>query len=157
MNRLSFIAVVLIFASCDSSRIYEQNFDFENRYWAVAEQPQFEFTIDNVNQKYNLYVNVRNEISYPNANLYFTYYLADSTGKVLEKELVTEFLFDKKTGKPLGKSVLGDIYDHQIQLQKGYIFKNPGKYSIRYEQFMRADTLRGMLGIGLRVEHSPSY
>jgi len=155
VKRLSFIAgCLLFFVSCDSKRIYEQNFDFEQRYWTVAEQPEFEFTIDDVTTKYNLYVNVRNEISYPNANLYFTYYLTDTTGKVLDQKLVTEFLFDRKTGKPFGKSVLGDIYDHQLQVQKGYVFEKPGKYMMRYEQFMRTDTLSGILGIGLRVERS---
>lgn len=155
MSRISWIAIsLLIFSSCDPGRVYEKNIDFEKRFWAITEQPQFEFVIDDPAAKYNLYVNLRNEVSYPNANLYFTYYLTDTTGKVLEKKLVSELLFDQKTGKPLGESGLGDIYDHQVLLQRGYRFERPGKYIMRYEQFMRTDTLNGMLAVGLRVERS---
>lgn len=147
---------VLMLAACDSARIYEVNKDFPDREWIVTDQPAFEFKIDNTNLTYNLYTNLRNEVSYPKANLYFTYYLTDSTGAVLHKDLVSEFLFDKKTGKPFGSTVLGDIYDHQFLVLKDYQFKRPGKYIVRYEQFMRKDTLKGILAIGLRVEKSES-
>ena len=141
-----------ILVACDSNRLYEQNNDFDDRHWAVEEKPFFEFEIKNVEGTYNLYVNVRNTVSYPNANLYFTYYLSDSTGTVIHQDLVTEFLFDKKTGKPFGSTVLGDIYDHQFPILKNYVFEKPGKYQVHYEQFMRYDTLRGILSVGLRVE-----
>ncbi|HEX5171344.1 MAG TPA: gliding motility lipoprotein GldH [Cyclobacteriaceae bacterium] len=154
MKWLLFIAGILLFTACDPNRVYEQNVDFEQRQWSVSEQPQFEFTIDDTTQGYNLYANIRNEVSYPNANLYFTYYLNDTTGKVLAKKLVTEFLFDKKTGRPFGSSVLGDIYNHRFPILKNYSFQTPGKYSVRFEQFMRSDTLEGILSVGLRVERN---
>jgi gliding motility-associated lipoprotein GldH len=78
----------------------------------------------------------------------------DTLGNVFEKKLVSEFLFDKKTGKPFGNSVLGDIYDHRIPILKKYVFKNPGRYVMRYEHFMRTDSLAGILGVGLRIEKS---
>jgi gliding motility-associated lipoprotein GldH len=148
---LAFFSVI-IFTSCDTSRVYDKNTDFADRYWTTEEKPEFEFQINEPEDEYDLFANVRNTASYPNANLYFTYYLTDSTGRVLEKKLMSEFLFDRKTGKPIGSSVLGDIYDHRFLLLKNYKFDLPGKYKVRYEQFMRTDTLRGMLAIGLRVE-----
>lgn len=80
------------------------------------------------------------------------YYLHDSTGNELKKQLVSSYLFDAKTGKPLGSSAMGDIYTHQIELLKNHQFDSPGYYKIRLEQFMRTDTLQGVLSIGLRVE-----
>lgn len=154
MKWLLWIAGILLFAACDPNRVYERNVDFDQRFWAVGEQPQFEFVIDDIASKYNLYVNVRNEVSYPNANLYFTYYLSDTANKVLDKKLMSEFLFDVKTGKPFGTSVLGDIYHHRFPILRNYSFQKSGKYSVRFEQFMRADTLQGILSIGLRVERS---
>ena len=145
-------SLMLMLAACDSTRIYEVNKDFPDPEWIVSDKPSFEFKIDNTDLKYNLFVNVRNEISYPKANLYFTYYLMDSAGTVLEKDLITKFLFDKKTGEPEGSSVLGDIYDHQFLLLKDFQFQYPGKYTVQYEQFMRMDTLDGVLALGLRVE-----
>ena len=142
----------LFFTSCDESRYFEKNIDFQEPYWLALDKPAFDFEIEDVEQKYNLYITLRNESSYPNSNLYFTYYLTDEEGLEVQKELVSHFLFDKKTGKPLGNSGLGDIYDHRFALVTDYSFQKPGRYSIHYEQFMRTDTLRGILSVGLRIE-----
>ena len=142
----------LILTSCDENRYFEKNFDFKEQYWLALDKPAFDFVIEDVEQKYNLFITLRNESSYPNSNLYFTYYLTDDKGLEIQKELMSQFLFDKKTGKPLGTSGLGDIYDHRFALVTDYSFQKAGKYSIYYEQFMRTDTLRGILSVGLRIE-----
>jgi len=155
LRRLCLLSICFLL-SCDSSRIYDQNFDFEDRYWVTGVKPEFEFQIDEPNTGYDLFANVRNETTYPNANLYFTYFLMDSTGKVLEEKLISEFLFDRKSGKPFGNSVLGDIYDHRFPLLLNYKFQQPGKYKVQYDHSMRTDTLQGVLSVGLRVDrHQP--
>ena len=97
---------------------------------------------------------MRNSVSYPWSRLFITYYLQDSTGKDLQTKLLNEDLFDTKSGKPLGESGLGDIYDHQFQVLRDYQFAYPGKYKMKFEQFMRTDTLHGILAVGLRVERA---
>jgi gliding motility-associated lipoprotein GldH len=145
----------LLLSGCgDKTRVYEQYTDFEDRYWLVAEKPEFEFEIKQPADRYTLYANIRNTVSYPNARIFFTYYLHDSTGAELEKKLVTQYLFDAKTGKPFGSSGLGDIYDHRFELIKNYQFKSQGRYKIKFEQATREDTLKGILAVGLRVENS---
>lgn len=146
------IALFFFLLSCDADRVYEQYQDFDNRSWAVTEIPEFEFTIDNPNEKYNLYINVRNSSDYPNARFFFTYYFQDSTGMVLKQELKTEVLFDYKTGKPFGSSGIGDIYDHQFSILNNHQFNHAGRFKVKFEQFMRTDTLAGILAVGLRVE-----
>ena len=155
MRILFLVCLVSIFLSgCDQPRVYEQNTDFPQRYWAVNEKPEFEFKIDKPGDKYTLYGNIRNSVSYPYARIFFTYYLQDSTGVELQKKLVSQFLFDAKTGKPFGSSGLVDIYDHRFELIKNYQFTNPGKYKVKFEQFMRTDTLQGILAVGLRIENT---
>src|SRR5688572_24204205 len=102
--RILFLAGVisLLFTACNQSRVYEQNTDFDERYWLVNETPEFEFTIDQPADKYTLYCNIRNSVSYPYARLFFTYHLQDSAGTEIDKKLVTQHLFDAKTGKPFG-------------------------------------------------------
>ena len=63
-------------------------------------------------------------------------------------------LFDDKTGEPLGESGLGDIYQHRIPVKMNHRFDYAGKYKVSFEQFMRTDTLSGILGVGLRVERA---
>jgi gliding motility-associated lipoprotein GldH len=155
MRSLLFACLLgILFLACDESRVYEQNADFEERYWLIGDKPEFEFTIDKPADKYTVYGNVRNTVSYPYARLFFTYYLLDSTGAELEKKLVGQHLFDSKTGEPFGTSGLGDIYDHRFELLKNYQFKYRGTYKMRFEQLMRVDTLQGILAVGLRVENT---
>jgi gliding motility-associated lipoprotein GldH len=149
------VFVCLIMTACDDQRIYENYVDFENRYWLVDEKPSFEFSISDTTTTYNVYSNVRNSVSYPWSRLFVNYSLADSTGTTLRKHLMNEFLFDASSGEPFGNSGLGDIYDHQFLLLKDYQFKKPGKYVMTFEQFMRTDTLQGVLAVGLRIERSP--
>ncbi len=142
----------LLLVACDETRVSEQVTDLEQRQWLVSDKPQFEFAINDVTKQYNLYCNIRNSVAYPYSRFFFTYYLQDSSGVEIKKDLVTEFLFDSKTGKPFGKSGIGDLYDHQFLLLKDYQFKNKGTYRVKFEQFMRMDTLPGILAVGLRVE-----
>ncbi|MBX2971033.1 MAG: gliding motility lipoprotein GldH [Cyclobacteriaceae bacterium] len=152
-NLIMFYACMLALSACDETRLYEKNEDFKNRYWLAADQPTFEFDVDDKGT-YNLYFTIRNESDYPNSNIYFTYHLTDSAGNTLEKKLTNQFLFDKKTGRPFGSTGLGYVYEHQFSMLENYSFKNPGTYTMRFEQFMRTDTLRGVLSVGLRVEKS---
>lgn len=147
--------IVLALAACDPYRIYDKNSDFQNGNWPVSEKPEFEFHINNTETAYNLYVNVRNAISYPKSNLYFSYQLRDSIGTVIQDSLVSEMIFDLKTGKPFGSSVLGDVYNHRFVLLQNFSFPHAGRYSVQFEQFSREDSLQGMLSIGLRVEQNP--
>lgn len=149
---LLFFIISLFFSACDDDRVFEQITDLDNREWIVSEKPEFEFVIDNPGAQYNLYCNIRNSVSYPYARFFFTYYLQDSTGAEIKRALMTEYLFDAKTGKPFGKSGIGDLYDHRFLLLKGYQFPYRGKYRVKFEQFMRTDTLSGILAVGLRVE-----
>lgn len=146
-----FLFFIILLSSCDDTRVYEKNYDFEKREWLVNDVPSFEFTVA-TNQPYNLYCNLRNSVAYPYSRLFVNYTLKDSTGLELKKELINTYLFNEKTGEPIGSSGLGDIYDQQIILLKEYSFTQPGTYTIRFEQFMRTDTLQGILAVGLRVE-----
>ena len=147
-----FTVIIVLFLSCDDGRVYEKNIDFNSRNWLVSEKPEFEFEILDTLEAYNLYCNVRNSLDYPYARLFVTYYLQDSSGVLVEKKLVRRLLFDDKTGEPQGESGLGDLYDHQIPMRMNYRFPHSGKYKISFEQFMRTDTLSGILAVGLRLE-----
>jgi len=140
--------------SCDSNRIYEKNIEFEDRAWKVMDEPRFEFLVSDTVQHYNLYYNVRNSLDYPYARIFITYHLYDSTGKELNKKLINNDLFDQKTGEPFGESGIGDLFDHRLPILNHYRFSYPGKYSIKLDQLMRQDTLKGVIAVGVRVERS---
>ncbi|MBY0435860.1 MAG: gliding motility lipoprotein GldH [Cyclobacteriaceae bacterium] len=141
--------------SCSDNRVFEDNTEFDDRTWKVTDEPRYTFAITDTALKYNLYYNVRNSLDYPYARIFITYHLYDSTGRELSKKLVYNDLFDQKAGKPFGDSGLGDLYDHQFPILNNYSFPHPGKYSMKLDQFMRQDTLQGVLAVGVRVERVP--
>jgi gliding motility-associated lipoprotein GldH len=146
------LLITMLFSACDEERVYEKNFDFEDRFWPVSQKPEFEFEILDNQVNYNLYCNIRNSVSFPYSRLFIQYSLEDSAGTSLQKQLKPAFLFDQHSGKPEGASGLGDIYDQRIPLLRNYHFANTGKYKVRFEQYMRTDSLQGVLAVGLRVE-----
>jgi gliding motility-associated lipoprotein GldH len=150
---LALLTGCLFFATaCDSSRLYETNMEFKNRSWNVSEKVSVEFEITDTVQRYNVYLNVRNSLDYPYSRIFVNYTLQDSTSANLEKKMIGENLFDQKTGEPFGQSGIGDLYDHQFPILSNYIFRTAGKYKITFEQFMRQDTLQGVIAVGARVE-----
>lgn len=155
-GRTAFVLVILAtwLIACDDSRVYEQNVSFEDRAWKVTEEPRFEFNIADTAQQYNLYYNVRNALDFKWARIFITYHLYDSTGFELTRKLVHHDLFDEKTGKPLGESGIGDLYDHQFMLLPNYRFPHKGKYTVKLDQMMRSDTLAGVLAVGVRLERT---
>lgn len=149
-----FLILTVLLSSCDSRRIYEQNRDFGKRMWLATDTARFEFEIPPAgNSQYNVHFSVRNTRDYKWSNIFVNFVLADSAGQVLSSKLVSNYLFEQKTGKPFGRSGLGDIYDHRFPLLNAYGLK-PGKYSVTLQQFMRVDTLHGILAAGVRVERS---
>jgi gliding motility-associated lipoprotein GldH len=152
MRVVVLLLVVLLTGCGDDTRVFEKNHDFENRFWPIADTPSFDFSVQDTTLPYAAYCNIRNSVSYPYSRIFVSYILKDSTGTELKKEMVSGFLFDQKTGVPLGVSGLGDIYDQKLPILKDFKFPHAGKYSVQFEQFMRTDSLQGILAVGLRVE-----
>jgi len=152
MRAIIIIFITVLVFSCDSNRLFEKNITLEKRHWRVDEPVIIDFKIEDASKPYNIYYNVRNSLEYPYARLFIQYTLADSTGSQIDKKLNAQYLFDQKTGKPLGQSGIGDVFDHRFLLIEKHVFGNPGKYQLKIEQFNRQDTLRGILAVGARVE-----
>jgi gliding motility-associated lipoprotein GldH len=156
MRVVLFFLFALLLWSCDSERLYEKNHDFKDRAWLSSEKPAFEFAVSDTLKAYNLYCNIRNAVEYPYSRIFINYSLQDSSGTSISKNMISAFLFEEKTGKPLGSSGLGNVYDQRVPILKKYQFKTPGTYSMKFEQFMRTDTLSGILAIGFRLETVPN-
>lgn len=147
------ILTIIVIPGCDSSRLYEENTDIDNRVWLADDVKTFVFDIPTIDRRYNFYFNVRNTMKYPHYNLYISYHLMDSLDNAIDEGLVNFNLFDPKTGAPLGKSGLGDIFDHQFPLLEGVEFEHPGEMKFELQQFMRYDSLPEIVSAGIRIEY----
>ncbi len=145
--------ILIVFQACDSKRVYEGKKDFSDKFWTFNDPAVFDFEIPDTGKKYNMLFNIRHTADYKYQNIYLQYYLEDSTGRLVSKELINIQLFNAITGVPLGKSI-GGIYDLQRAFLEDFSFDRIGKYHMQIEQFMRQDSLPGILSIGLRVEYA---
>ncbi len=155
MSRFIFLFALLFLTGCDSNRVFEDYAEFDDRTWKINDQIDFNFEIKDASKKYNLYYNVRNSLAYPYARIFVNYSLKDSTHTELTSALASNYLFDQKTGRPLGRSGLGDVYDNQFLLLRSHSFTAAGAYQVTLEQFNRQDSLRGVIAVGIRVEEAP--
>jgi gliding motility-associated lipoprotein GldH len=146
------LSLSLFLTGCGDGKVYQEYTDFDNRYWLVSDTARFQFTIDDTTSSYNIYCNIRNSTQYPYSRIFLNFSLADSSGNTFHKALLNDFLFDPKTGAPLGETGLGDLYDHQLPVLKNHRFNGPGPFVASLEQFMRTDTLEGILSIGIGIE-----
>jgi len=149
-NALVLFLSGIILISCGGNRIYEENVDFKNRIWQADSLGEFVFRVEDSTATYNLYFNIRNTTNYPFHNMYINYNLADSSGNVIAEELVNKNLFAEKTGEPLGDGI-GGIFSHQFALLTGYEFPHRGPFQLQIQQYMRLDSLPGVVSLGVKV------
>lgn len=144
-----FLLCAVVFTSCDSSRIYEENKQITDQLWDTTERVVCEVTITDTINPVNFYVNLRHADGYPYNNLFLFITTKFPNGKSSRDTL--ECILADETGKWLGKG-LGDIYDCQIPFKKGVRFPISGTYTFTLEQAMRVDKLPLILDAGLRIE-----
>ena len=142
-----------LLSSCDSSRVYERNSDLVDNIWHKDSVVIFDFEIEDPTISYNIYYNIRNAASYPFYNLYLNHTIKNSLGSVLSTNLDEVFLFDRKTGQPLG-SGMGDIFDHRMIILENFRFPSKGTYKFTTQQYMRQQELSQIMAVGIRIEIS---
>ncbi len=147
------LASLFFIIGCNSNSIFEEKKDFSEGYWVFNNPAEFEFDVVEDNRSYNFLFSIRNTSKYQYRNIYLQYYLEDSTGRLLSKELKNVQLFHPKTGIPLGQG-LGDLFDLERTFLEDYQIENKGKYKLRIDQFMRQDSLPEILSIGLKVQYA---
>jgi gliding motility-associated lipoprotein GldH len=143
---------IFMLSACGNGKVYQEYTDFNSRYWLVSDTAKFRFSIEDTSSRYNVYCNLRNSTQYPYSRIFLNFSLSDSTRKEFHTALLNDFLFDPKSGEPLGKTGLGDLYDHQLAVLKNYKFTKSGPFVVNIEQFMRTDTLQGILSVGVGIE-----
>lgn len=143
-----FGAIIFFVASCDSNRIYEENFTVENNTWNVDDIKTFEFEITDTMSALDLYVNVRTTTDYPYSNLYVFLY-SDYPNGYTDKDTL-EFILAQQDGKWLGESS-GTVVENQILISRGGRFPTAGKYTFKIQHAMREDALTEIIDVGFRV------
>ena len=141
--------VFMTLCACDPNRIYESNIKIPAEGWRYTDHARFEVDIIDTISPCNIYINVRNNSSYKNMDLWLFVDVFSPVG-FMERDTVQIMLADHR-GKWYGHG-LGDKFDVRMVFRKNVRFPATGKYIFEYEHAMRDEPLAGIEDIGLRIE-----
>lgn len=150
MKQFFFTAYLLVlFAACDSKRIYEQNTEIPGNTWDAAQKVKFEVNVTDTVSGNHVLINIRHAGFYPYSNLFMFINTTFPNGKTT-RDTVECLLADDK-GRWLGEG-LGDLWDARILFKRNVRFSQSGNYIFEFEQAMRVEQLPGVMDVGLRIE-----
>ncbi len=135
--------------SCDAKRVYDENIIVENNSWNVHNKMRFDVTIPDTNQRFNVYLKVRNALEYPYSNLFLFMNTVLPDGRISRDTL--ELTLADYDGRWLGSGI-GSVKFSKFLFRKGIRFKQKGNYRFELEQAMRVNELKGIKDIGMRIE-----
>ena len=151
--RIDRTTVLLVFAACmltGCDRVmFQEHVQMPNRIWEVENNIGFEVEVTDTMKGYDFYIDLRNEGTYPYANIYMFVNTTFPSGKSARDTV--ECILADHSGRWLG-SGLGDVLDNHILFKENIRFPNKGTYRFEFEQGMRTTSLPSILDLGISIE-----
>lgn len=145
------IATITLLTSCHPGRIHEEHRKMEHVAWKKHQDMAFEFEVEDVSASYDIYLAIRHASLYPFDNLLVSTVLTTPGGETRYTNY--DFAIKDKEGNFLGDG-LGDLWDINLPLRKGFTFSEPGTCLIELENRMLKSITPGIVEIGLIVERN---
>ena len=146
----------LLFLSCGKGPVYSEFQALDNGSWDRDTIKEFKISDLEENQDYEMFINVRNDNTYPYSNLFLITELEYPDGTTYIDTL--EYAMANADGSWLGKGV-GSIKENKLWYKENINFPVKGVYIIRIEHAMRKNgsvdgivELPGITDIGVEIE-----
>lgn len=149
MHKIVLLFLAIVFASCDSSQLFDENSGIVDMEWAKEDKKSFLYEVEDTLQACDFYMNIRHSEDYPFSNLYLFLRTEFPNGEAAQDTM--EFILQDNDGKWKGSGA-GSMRDNSILFKRNLRFPLKGKYIFTIEQAMREDRLKGISEIGLRIE-----
>ena len=147
---LFFTSIVALFlTSCHDNRVFDNYKAIPASGWEKNSPVVFSFDITSTSQQHNLYLNVRYRIEYKYSNLWLFVEITAPDGTV--KDDIVEITLADTTGKWLGEG-FGGLKTMVNTFRKGETFNRIGVYTVKIQQSMSEDNLKGINDIGFMIE-----
>lgn len=159
MTRSLFVlALLLALASCDSALVKSEYRATDNGSWDKDVVMEFSFSeLDSI-QKHDIYINVRNDESFPYNNLFLIAEMAFPTGETVTDTL--EYEMAMPDGTWLGKGY-GSIKENKLWYKENIVFPTSGVYTLQISHAMRKNgnvngvvNLEGITDVGFEIVKS---
>jgi len=153
-NKFSWVITLFVFAfqfSCQLESGFEDQTSMGEIGW--PEKQTLVYRIPQIQETgfYQLDVSIRQDNNYPFYNCYFITEIKNSKGKKPKKGLAEAFFYDQKSGKPKGDG-LGDLFSHRYTIFDKVYLQKGEQVQIAIRQFMRRDTLQGIISVGYSLK-----
>ena len=145
------VFVIIVFASCGSNYIFEEDKTIAGGAWTYADSLSFDFNIADTTKVYSLYLELDHSTEYRFQNLYVKVKTKFPNGKEIAQPLSLELA--NKFGQWLGDCG-SENCEIIVPIQEQVYFQQSGDYKIVLEQFMREDPMQGLNKFGLKIEET---
>ena len=145
------LLAVFLFTACDSSVFYDRQRAADESGWRPDEALEFDVEVTDTTTVYNFLMEVRNSISYPDANTFLFLNTTFPDGSMSRDTL--EFPLADASGRWLGKRT-GRYVDTRYYFRRNARFPMAGSYRFSVTNGMRDSASAGIKDIGLRIEYS---
>ncbi len=151
-----YLLLMVPLVSCDSKRVFDEYATLSDGFWNKDTTVAFNFAAPDTLNKYNLFINLRNNNKYTYSNLFLITQLNFPDGQHIIDTL--EYDMADPSGKFLGTG-FSEIKENKLFYKENIIFPIVGDYSFRIAQAMRKSeeiegirNLQGITDVGFRIE-----
>lgn len=142
--------IASIFYSCINSSIYKANIEVNQNGWNYHDHLKYEFNIEDIQNNYNLLINLNFLKTYKYNNLFFFVDVKDPENKTYRDTI--ECILAIPNGKWIG-NISGDLVSQQLTYRYNVNFPIKGQYKIEIQHAMRDSLLRNVTSVGLELNY----
>jgi gliding motility-associated lipoprotein GldH len=149
---------IFLLASCNTTGVTSEYKSLNGAVWNKDDIIEFSFTKMDTVQEYNMFINVRNDDTFPYSNLFLITSLSTPEGEVLQDTL--EYTMALPDGTWLGKGS-GSLKENKLWYKKNIVFPVSGVYTLEVSHAMRKNgtvqgviSLEGITDVGIEITKS---
>jgi gliding motility-associated lipoprotein GldH len=158
LKSLGVFFLVIFMVSCDKQTVKSEYSPTQNGRWNKDSVAKFSFQELDTLQKYNMFINLRNDGTYPYSNLFLIAELKFPNGDVVRDTL--EYEMAKPDGQWLGTGY-GSLKENKLWYKENVVFPSSGVYTLEISHAMRKNgqvdgivELEGITDVGYLIEKS---
>lgn len=152
------LIAIMVLSSCNTNVVSSEYKSLNGAVWNRDELLQFSFSEMDTVQKHHIFINVRNDDSFPYSNLFLITSLTTPKGEVMQDTL--EYQMALPDGTWLGKGN-GSIKENKLWYKENIVFPSSGVYNLEVSHAMRKNGnvsgiigLEGITDIGVEITKS---
>lgn len=145
------LAIVALSACRNRADVFNEYIALPNVGWDKDSLAVFRPDMENKDEKYNVWLQLRNQSNYSYSNLWLFVDIIAPDGKSVRDTI--DCMLARPDGEWIGDG-WGSLYSLQIPLMREVSFNQTGTYTYKFCQAMREQDIEGIHSIGLRIEKS---